>query len=167
MGRNVIQDYALTLDEAGKDVTHILHLDADMRVPDDTIPKLLEMNHPIVSGDVWETYRCTGPKVDRYPFAVEQHQNTAGFVMMGRELFRRVRWRADFGLSMTAPDNPGITRPMGEEACMYADTFTLGFPWYVRKDLTGVHYPVHVAPIENRGYEMSVVHRTITVIDNA
>jgi hypothetical protein len=166
MGRNVIQDYALTLDEAGEDVTHILHLDADMRVPDDTIPKLLEMNHPIVGGDVWETYRCTGPKVDKYPFPVEQHQNTAGFLMMGRQLFSRVRWRADFNKSMTAPDNPELQRPMTEEPCMYADTLALGFPWYVRKDLTGVHYPAQVPPLEDRGYSLDVLHKWVELARN-
>jgi hypothetical protein len=163
MGRNIIQDYALTIDEAGGDVTHILHLDADMQIPDDTIPKLLEMNHPIVSGDVWETYRCTGPKVEHYEFPVEHHQNTAGFLMIGRELFRRIRWRVDFGQSMTAPDNPEITRPMGEEACMHADALAMGYPWYVRKDLTGVHYPIQVPPLEDRGYDLNVFHRWVTL----
>ena len=157
MGRNVIQDYALSMDEAGNDVTHILHIDADMRVPDDTIPKLLEMNHPIVSGDVWETYRLSGPRVEKYSFPVEQHQNTAGFVMIGRELFRRVRWRADFGRFVQAFDDPELQRPMTEEPCMYADTLELGFPWYVRKDLVGVHYPIQVPRLEDRGYVLDVI----------
>jgi hypothetical protein len=49
---------------------------------------------------------------------------------------------------------------------MYADSLALGFPWYVRKDLVGVHYPVHVPRLEDRGYVLDVIHDAIDGDEN-
>lgn len=137
-GRNLVQEYALE-----KDATHILFLDADLQAPDDTIPRLLEMNHPIVGGDV-VTYCLSGPTVDGYAFPVQSHMNTAGFLMVTKEIFERIRWRGDARHS----DDP----------CYHSDVIEIfGYQTHVRKDLIGHHFPRHVTSIEKRGYNRTVV----------
>lgn len=137
-GRNIVHDYAIE-----KDATHILFLDADMMPPDDTLPRLLEMEHPIVGGDV-PTYCLNGPVVDKYPYPVQSHMNTAGFLLLERQVFERIKWRGDINLT----DDP----------CFHRDVVDfLGFNTYVRKDVVGQHYPRHVPSITRRGYDMTVV----------
>jgi hypothetical protein len=157
MGRNIIQDYAAKLDSMGMDVTHILHLDADLTPHNDTIPMLLEMGHPLVGGDVSQTYCGTGPRVDKYDFPVEEHLNTAGYLLVARDLYSRLRWRKDHRYSFRHHDKWGTIIPMGDDQCYYYDALTLfNIPTYVRKDCIGQHNPPGVAPFEMRGYDASV-----------
>lgn len=137
MGRNIVQDYAMTIR-----ASHVLFLDADLMPPPNAIPKLLEMAHPIVGGNVG-TYCLSGPKVDRYPFPVQEHWNTAGFLLIGEPLLTRLRWRWDYAMS----DDPCYARDA-------KDFF--GYPTYVRKDIEGRHFPVHVTPIEQRHSDRTV-----------
>jgi hypothetical protein len=132
-GRNLIADRAVT---AG--ASHILHLDADMEPPADCLPKLLEMNHPLVGGEV-PTYSLRGPYVPGYPYAVQEHMNTAGFLLVARSVFRRLRWRFDLEAGLT--DDP----------CYHLDAKELlGVPTYVRKDVIGRHWPESIPPLEDR-----------------
>lgn len=140
MGRNIITEYAI-----GEQATHILYLDSDLAPDPETLPKLLEMNHPLVGGEV-KTYRLSGPQVSHYPFHVEHHTNTAGYLLVHNHVFNRIRWRWDWGNS----DDPCFA--------MDAQDF-LGVPTYVRKDLIGKHYPEHIGPIETRGHDMSVIRQ--------
>lgn len=139
-GRNILTEYAVSR----SDCTHLLYLDADTTPPPDAIPRLLEVDHPLVGGDV-PTYCLSGPPVPEYPFPVEEHMNTAGFLLADRSIFRAVRWRADPDLNLT--DDP----------CFHADALALGVPTYVRKDVQGSHHPPSIGPIEARGHDMTVV----------
>lgn len=137
MGRNIVHERAMD-----RNATHILFLDADMRPPGDAIPRLLELNWPMVGGEVG-TYGLTGPPVKDpiYPafWDVQQHMNTAGFLLMERQCFKRLGWRWSLEDGMT--DDP----------CMAQDAEEfLGFPTYVRHDVKGQHMPHMILPIERR-----------------
>lgn len=139
-GRNIITDYA-----CGIGASHILFLDADMRPPGDAIPKLLELNHSLVGGEV-PTYGLTGPTIEHYPFPVQTHMNTAGFLLVARDVFRFIRWRWDVDAGMS--DDPCYERDARE---------WLGIPTYVRKDVVGRHWPEAIPALEHRGYDRRVV----------
>lgn len=140
-GRNMIHEFALRSGE----VSHILFLDSDMSVPNDTISKLKEMNYPIVGGNV-PAYCMTGDRVEEYPFKVEKHWNTAGFLMVDREVFRRIRWRADMHPGGAAcSDDPCFANDVQE---------VLGYPTHVRKDLIGTHRPL--IPLNQRGHDLKL-----------
>jgi hypothetical protein len=146
-GRNFVQDYAMRPDVAA---SHILFLDTDIRPDGDCISKLLELDWPMCGGNVGQ-YALSGPPVERrppgpadarmdpikYDFPVERHWNTAGFLLVGRDVFRRVRWRVDGDAAMS--DDP----------CYDADATRLGYPTIVRKDLQGQHIDPLI-PVEMR-----------------
>lgn len=141
VGRNIIHDYAVE-----QRATHILFLDADTAPDPETLPKLLEMNHPLVGGEV-STYCLNGPPVNKYPFPVQEHMNTAGYLLVEEKVFNRLRWRWDW----TGSDDP----------CFHRDAIDLlGIPTYVRKDVYGKHYPECIGPIETRGHDMRVFRET-------
>lgn len=140
-GRNLIIEYALH-----HRATHVLFLDADLIPPADSIPKLLEVDWPIVGGDV-PAYCLSGdPVLNRrvwegphrwsissayYSFPVEEHWNTAGFLLVRAEVLQHVRWGWDpmDGLS----DDPWFAREVEE----------VGFgKTLVRKDVVGDHIPL-------------------------
>jgi len=138
LGRNVISEYAVSVG-----ATHILALDADLLPADDTLPKLLELNHPLVGGEV-PTYALRGSSVPGYSFHVESHMNTAGYLLIANSVFSRLRWRWD---------PAGLT----DDPCYHLDAETLlGVPTYVRKDCVGKHYPESIVRIESRGHDMRV-----------
>jgi hypothetical protein len=135
MGRNLGIEYALR-----RGASHVLFLDVDISVPADTLPRLLALQHPIVGGHV-PSYCLSGPAAEGYPSAwdVQQHWNTAGFLLCEREVIRRVRWGHDpdeGGLS----DDPTFARDVAR---------MLGAPTLVRHDVIGDHEPL--VPLEQRG----------------
>ena len=141
-GRNLIIDYALR----DEDVDKILFLDSDLTVPPESISKLSELGYPFTGGDV-PAYCLAGKRLDNeYPtFPVQEHWNTAGFLMVDRHIFQRIQWRADIhprGAGMT--DDP-----------TYADDVRqlFGLECRVRKDLQGVHKPL--VPLEKLGHDLS------------
>jgi hypothetical protein len=137
-GRNIVSDYAMCLD-----ASHLLYLDADLAIPDDTLPKLLEMNHPLVGGNV-PAYCLGGPVVSSYPFPVEAHWNTAGFLLAEKRVYSKLKWRYE----------PWVT----DDPCFAADAKELlGVETYVRKDLRGMHWPPILTALENRPYDRTVV----------
>lgn len=132
-GRNAVTEYAVV-----RGASHILFLDADMCPPGNCLPKLLALDHPLCGGEV-PGYGLHGKPVGGYPFRVEQHWNTAGFLLADRSVFRRIRWRFD-------PDH-GMT----DDPCYAADALDfLGVETYVRKDVIGRHWPESLSPLENR-----------------
>lgn len=140
-GRNLVQEYALRK----KRVSHVLFLDSDLKVPADCVPMLLEMDHPVVGGDV-PSYCLAGPVVDRYPFPVQRHWNTAGFLLVQRDVLRKVRWRSDVHDSGSSDD-----------PCYNQDVKDAGFGnTLVRKDVIGVHRPL--VGLTGRGHDLKV-HR--------
>ena len=124
----------------------LLFMAADCQPPADTIPKLLELDHPLVGGEVTTYCIPSAGRVDRYPFPVEEKMATAAFVMIRRDLFRvqRFRWDLDEGWS----DDP----------CYWHDAIDRGIPTYVRTDVLGSHFPDAIGSIESRGHDRTV-HR--------
>lgn len=141
-GRNLIHEFALR----SPDTSHVLFLDSDLIVPGDSISKLLEVNHPIVGGDV-PSYCLGGPKSKKHNFPVQQHWNTAGFLLVERDVIRQVRWRADDHIG-----GSGCT----DDPCFAYDVEKIcGHQTLVRKDVIGVHRPL--VPLEKRGHDLNLV----------
>lgn len=139
--QNLATEYAVSCG-----ASHLLFLAADLEPPPDALPKLLEVDHPMVGGEV-STYCLSGPDVDGYPFPVQRHMPTAAFVLIAREVFNVLRWRADGEAGMS--DDP----------CYHHDARTLlGIDALVRKDCVGVHHPIRIGAVETRGHDMAV-HR--------
>lgn len=144
LGQLICSGYAT---DAG--ASHMLFLAADLEPPPDCLPKLLEVDHPLVGGHV-STY-CQGigdPTLAEYPaeWDVREQAMTAAFVLIDRSLFKVVKWRSDPELGMT--DDPSFTYD--------AETFH-GVRTLVRRDVVGRHHPESIPPIEGRGYDLSVV----------
>lgn len=139
-GRNLITEHAVR-----EGVSHVLFVDADMSIPDDSIPKMLELEWPIVGGFV-PTYTAiyAGPQIHEYPFEVHEHANTAGFLLVDRVLYRKLRWRVDVPAGLT--DDP----------CYHADAFELGYPTRVRYDLIGKHVTSVTYAVEQRGHDLRI-----------
>jgi hypothetical protein len=139
-GQNLVNDYCCS---CGAD--YLLFMAADCCPPPDAIPKLLEVNNPIVGGEV-PTYCLSGPTITSYPFPVQIHMATAAFVLLRRDVFRLIRWRWD------------IDAGMSDDPCLHHDVLKyLGYKTLVRKDVVGVHYPQCIPAIEERGYDLEVV----------
>ena len=142
MGQNLVSEFC-TSDPS---VNYLLFMAADCMPPADAIPKLLELNHPLVGGEV-TTYCLKGPVVSEFhPISVQEHMATAAFIFIHRSVFKQLRWRSDPDLGMT--DDPSYH---------YDAKTLLNIPTYVRKDVVGKHYPEAVGAIETRGYDMKVV----------
>ena len=140
MGQNLATDYTLA---AGG--SHMLFLAADLEPPADAVPKLLEVDWPLVGGHV-PTYCLDGPEVPGYPFPVKQHMATAAFVMIARPLLRFVRWRWD------------VDAGMSDDPCLHHDAAKFhGIETRVRHDVVGRHHPECIGPVEGRGHDMTVV----------
>lgn len=142
-GQNLATDYALSVGADG-----MLFMAADCCPDPATIPKFLELNHPLVGGHV-PTYGLFGPVVDKYIYrfgdAVRAHMATAAYVFIRRDLLRFVRWRWDLDVGMS--DDP----------CLHYDAETFhGVPTYVRHDVVGRHYPEAIGDYKSRGYNTKV-----------
>lgn len=139
MGQNTVTDFSCAMG-----ATHLLFLGADLAPDPETLPKLLELEHPLVGGEVF-TYGLHGPVVSKYPFPVQEHMATSSYLLLAREVFRKLRWRWD------------LDDGLSDDPCMHRDALNfLGIPTYVRKDCIGRHYPESIGPIETRGHDMSV-----------
>lgn len=138
-GRNLIVDYAVE-----KQASHILYLDADCFPPADVLPRLLEVEHPLVAGFI-PTYAIMGNMVPNQPYPLMDTWASAGCILASNEVFNRIRWRWNM--------NP----PMTDDPCYYHDAKELlGIKMYVRKDVVTLHYPQTIGPIETRGHDMKV-----------
>lgn len=138
-GRNLVREYVLR----DTDASHVLYLDADVEPDPDCIAKLLEVDHPVVGGHVG-AYCLSGPRViarskddPLIDLPVEEHWNTAGFLLVRREVLADVawRWNPDGGLS----DDPCFAQD--------ADRAGHGKTW-VRKDCVARH--ASLVPVERR-----------------
>jgi len=160
--RNLITQWAVD-----NGASHVLFADADTSIPGDALTKLLQVYYPIVGGRV-PTYILEGPRVDVsalphidgcgfygldpdatcdcevWDWRITQHMNTAGFLLVARDLFNRLRWRTDPDLGLT--DDP----------CYDNDATALGFPTWVREDCVAQHYPMSIGPVEGRGHDLKV-----------
>jgi hypothetical protein len=142
MGQNIASEFA----SAGG-YEWMLFLAADTRPPDDVIPKLLEMNHPLVGCEL-VTYCLRGSRVPQYTeYPVEEQLISAACIMIRHDVFRVIRWRVDHVLGMH-----------DDRSYQYDAQELLGIPSYVRKDCRATHYPEAVCAIETRypGRDMRV-----------
>lgn len=140
-GQNVVVDYA----QSHPDCTHLLFLAADCMPPNDIMPKMLEMDHPIVAPFI-TTYNLRGPRVDKYPFPVMDVMASAACIFISRSIFTKIRWRWDLDTNMS--DDP----------CYHHDAkVLLNTPTYVREDCIAKHFPEAIGPIEKRGHNMEVI----------
>jgi hypothetical protein len=136
VGQNLVVDYC----QARPDVSYLLFLAADCAAPSDIIPRMLEMEHPLVAPYI-STYGLRGEVVPGYPpeWGVEDAMASAAAIFIARDVFRAIRWRwdADAGLS----DDPAY----------HHDAKTLlGIPTHVRHDVLARHYPEAVGGYDTR-----------------
>lgn len=166
VGQNLAVDYTLS-DKAN---THLLFLAADLEPPPDCLPRLLELDHPIVGGHV-PTYCLDGPVANARTIRpgtggtggwwpqeppplwpdedVRVHMASAAFVMIRRDLLRFVRWRWDLDAGMS--DDP----------CLHYDARTFhGTETLVHHGVVGIHHPESIPAIESRGHDLTV-HRPV------
>jgi hypothetical protein len=152
-GQNLVTEFC----QSDPDVRWLLFLAADCAAPSDIVPRMLEMNHPLVAPYI-STYglrgeRVAGPQAFRtgeptveYPYHVEDAMASAAAMFIHRDVFRAIRWRWDLDAGMS--DDP----------CYHHDAKTLlGIPTYVRHDVRARHYPEAVGDYESRGYDTAVV----------
>lgn len=145
MGRNLALEYV----NIHQDITHLLYLDSDTAPPKDLIEKLVELNHPLTGANV-PTYNLTGTQVyggdiPEDALVHEQTLQTAGCLMMTREVVNNIRW--GWSLDQGSTDDPwteGLAEKLG-----------FGRVW-VRHDIRCRHYPESIGPVETRGHDLSV-----------
>ena len=124
----------------------MLFMAADTMPPNDILPKMLEMNHPLCAPYI-TTYGLRGPRVDKYSFPVMDAMASAAAIFIAREVFSGIRWRWD------------MDKNMSDDPCFHHDALHyLKIPTYVREDCKAQHFPISVGAIETRGHDMKV-HR--------
>lgn len=138
-GQNLVTDYCVSTG-----ASHLLFMAADCCPPPDALPKLLEVKHPFVGGEV-PTYVFSGPAIAGYPFPCYWHMPTAAFVLIERKVFNRLRWRWDAEAGMS--DDP---------AYAFDAKTLLGIDGMIRKDCVGKHFPEAIGSIETRGFNLEV-----------
>lgn len=130
----------------------LTYLDTDITPPVDGIELLLEMDYPVCGGNV-PLYGRSGTVVDGYPFRVEEHWNTAGFLLVQADVADRVSWRYSPMDGMS--DDPAYDH----------DTRKLGWPTRVRKDMPPATHPGPLPPVESRRADRSVRHDLRPVLE--
>ena len=160
IGRNIITDFAMS-----RGFEWVLFLDSDVTPNPATFTGLLALNWPIVGCDVpqycldgpvirtWSDVASVHPEAgERLKFTdpsevlpgdVRAHWNTAGYLMVHRSLFRRLRWTIDIDAGLT--DDPAYQRDARE---------WFGAPTLVRHDLVGDHAPL--VALDHRAADMSL-----------
>lgn len=140
VGQNLCNDFSMSIPQC----SHMLFMAADCMPPDDVIPKMLEMDHPLCAPYI-RTYGLRGPRVEKYPYHVEDAMASAAAIFMNRHVFSSIRWRWDHDKNMS--DDPAFHH----DARHY-----LGIPTYVRHDCLAKHFPESIGAIETRGHDMRV-----------
>lgn len=161
-GRNLIREFAqrhrvTTGHHWGEDCTEenigvvnyeaILYIDSDVVLTSEIISKLLEVDRPIVGGDI-KAYCLTGKKISDNP-PIEEHWNSAGCLLVNAPAFYDLPWFHNAWLNLS--DDPSFQslaeRLMRREGVNNLDT-TYGMTW-VRKD-TDVKHKGRLNPVEER-----------------
>lgn len=114
----------------------LMFLDVDLIVPEDSIDRLLEVEYQVVGGDVPSYGFNNPPTLVEYRFPVVERWNTAGFLLVHRDIAEKVRWRYN------------LRRGMSDDPCFDESVSDLGYPTRVRLDVKGQHPPL--APVESR-----------------
>ena len=140
-GRNLSTEAALR----DPSVSHVLFLDSDVSPAANSIPELSRLKRPLAGGEI-STYCLSGPKViTSDQKIVEEHWNTAGYLLVRRDVLRSVRWGWD-------PDG-GLTDDHWYQQS--AEKLGFGVTW-VHKGIVGTHLPL--CPLETRGIDRTI-HR--------
>ncbi|HEX3539645.1 MAG TPA: hypothetical protein VHT75_04300 [Acidimicrobiales bacterium] len=175
-GRNLVTQYGHDIG-----ASHILFVDSDVTVPGDAVRRLLEVDWPIVGGHIptyclngpkveaidtalngdppqWAARIANDYSFrhfDGRPFPegadVREHMNTAGFLLVRRDLFLKLRWRWSL--------DDGLT----DDPCYHADAAALGYPTWVRHDVRGRHFPEQIGPVDGRGHDLTIHRTPVTV----
>lgn len=140
MGQNLATEYA-----SSEGFDWMLFLAADCCPPPDVLSKCWELGEPLVGPEI-PTYCLTGEPQTRWPFPVHEQLISVACVLIRRDVFKRLRWRADGEMGMS--DDP---------AYRFDAKTLLGVNSYVRKDVRARHYPESIPAIELRGHDMRVV----------
>lgn len=142
-GQNLVTEYC----QSAPDCTHLLFMAADTAAPADIIPRMLEMEHPLVAPYI-TTYQLRGTPVQGYPFewSVENAMASAACIFIAREVFTKIRWRWDLDAGMS--DDPCYHRDAREY---------LGIDTHVRHDVEAKHYPEAIGDYESRGFNTEVI----------
>lgn len=147
-GRNLAIEYAMR----NRECTHILWVDTDTMIPNNSIDKLLELRHAVVGGHV-PHYDLDGPQVtkdNKFIYGggvipegadVRAHWNTAGFLMVERRVFTQQVWRYDIDNGLS--DDPAFQATACEK---------FGETW-VRHDVMGQHTPIQLTEDGARAYD--------------
>lgn len=151
IGRNLIIEHALNDPE----IEWIYFADSDIEAPPDVLPKLLELGDRFkVIGAHVPTY-ALGHDAPKLPGTVGDsrvHWNTAGSLLVHRDVFRRVPWRWN-------PDEDGPAGPgdvCSDDPATQHEMERLGYPTVVRHDVICRHYPQSVLPLEDRAHDLEV-----------
>jgi hypothetical protein len=154
MGQNLCSDRA-----SSPGVSHMLFMASDTEPPADAVKKLTEVSawsHPatpdlgrpgpfgLVGGRV-PTYGFDGEDIPNMPFPVFVHMPTAAFVLVRRDVLKRLRWRWDIDEGMS--DDPAYAHDAED---------LLGMVPVIRRDCVGRHHPEVIGPVETRGHDMGV-----------
>jgi hypothetical protein len=139
LGQNICTEYSVATR-----ASHMLFMAADCMPPDDVMPRMLEMNHPLCAPFI-RTYNLVGPDVPDYPFPVMDAMASAACIFISSDVFRRLRWRSDYE---HGSDDPCYRRDAKE---------LLGIPTHVRKDVFAKHFPESIGSYEARGFNTEVV----------
>lgn len=170
VGQNLVVDYC----QARPDCTHLLFLAADCAASSDIIPRMLEMDHPLVAPYI-TTYGLRGPVVvgGSCPDCELSVMHTDGDQIKcgacGWRSIHRSGWvdRYPFHVedAMASAAALFIARDvfrrirfrwdldaqMSDDPCFHHDAKTLlGIPTYVRHDVLARHYPEAVGAYETR-----------------
>lgn len=151
-GQNFASHYAMER----RDCTHVMFVATDTIMPDDTLPRLLELDWPIcglnigtycLDGEpaqtVYDSSNFERPEaVFEHPeWDVRVHMQSAALLLVARPLFLNLRWRIDGDAGLT--DDP----------CYHLDAQRLGWETLVRHDVQAHHYPESVGSMEARHSE--------------
>lgn len=129
----------------------LVYLDTDIIPPANGIDLLLEMDWPVCGGNV-PSYGRGGPAVEDYPFRVEEHWNTAGFLLVRADVADRVSWRYSVADGMS--DDPAFDHDMRK----------LGWSTRVRKDMPPALHPP-LFSVEGRKADRGVKHDLRPVLE--
>jgi hypothetical protein len=128
-GQNLCAEYAMQ-----HGYRYMLLLGADTEPPPDVLPRLHEVDRPVVGAEC-PVYALTGPREpDRYPL---QKKLATGCLLISHEVFSQLRWMPSPGLS----DDWNYQRQ-----CEYF----LGIDQVVRTDVICKHYPEAIGVVEDR-----------------
>lgn len=159
MGQNLASEYSIMVG-----ASHMMFVAADTQLPDDVLPKLLELDYSVVSPFI-STYGLHGKVYNfakkqgiSYPlpenfqdtpdgcletfqveFMEEKQFTSAAAMLIKREIFKKLRWRSDADEGMS--DDPAY--------CHDVRTLLNGHV-IQRMDCIATHYPECIPAIENR-----------------